>query len=177
MSFCAFAQLVTTFILFSAWDKSRTKWDNSQNSTQKMRTIVSFYPECFRKGKESKKAKKGPVPWFQASSFGLILAFFLVGVLFGEPGSCGSGSGAPNETPTRKKAKSLEWMKEKISLFHIWSGFFSIGESVCFVNFLTKCLRRGKEVKIRPKLKAFFWYLLGFMFWPSFGPPPGESFI
>ena len=33
---CAFAQLVTTFIFFSAWDKSRVKWDNSQNTTQKM---------------------------------------------------------------------------------------------------------------------------------------------
>ena len=27
------AQLVTTVIFFSAWDKSRVKWDNSQNST------------------------------------------------------------------------------------------------------------------------------------------------
>ena len=32
------AQLVTTVIFFPAWDKSRVKWDNSQNSTQKMRT-------------------------------------------------------------------------------------------------------------------------------------------
>ena len=40
MSFCAFAPLVTTFIFFSALDKSRVQWDNSQNSTQKMRTIV-----------------------------------------------------------------------------------------------------------------------------------------
>ena len=40
MSFCAFAQVVTTFIFFSAWDKSHVKWDNSRNSTQKMRTIV-----------------------------------------------------------------------------------------------------------------------------------------
>ena len=32
------AQLVTTIIFFSAWDKSRVKWDNSQNSTQKVRT-------------------------------------------------------------------------------------------------------------------------------------------
>ena len=31
------AQLVTTVIFFSAWDKSRVKWDNSRNSTQKMR--------------------------------------------------------------------------------------------------------------------------------------------
>ena len=31
-------QLVITFIFFSVWDKSRVKWDNSQNSTQKMRT-------------------------------------------------------------------------------------------------------------------------------------------
>ena len=31
------AQLVTTVTVFSAWDKSRVKWD-SQNSTQKMRT-------------------------------------------------------------------------------------------------------------------------------------------
>ena len=37
MSFFAFAQLVTTFIFFP--DKSRVKWDNSRNSTQKMRTI------------------------------------------------------------------------------------------------------------------------------------------
>ena len=31
-------QLVTKVIFFLAWDKSRVKWDNSQNSTQKMRT-------------------------------------------------------------------------------------------------------------------------------------------
>ena len=40
ISFCAFARLVTTFIFFSAWDESRVKWDNAQNSTQKMRTLV-----------------------------------------------------------------------------------------------------------------------------------------
>ena len=38
MSFCAFAVLVTTCIFFSARDRPRVKWDNSQNSTQKMRT-------------------------------------------------------------------------------------------------------------------------------------------
>ena len=50
MTLSAFAQLVTTFIFFSAWDKSRVKWDNSQNSTQKMRTTDKardFYcPRC-----------------------------------------------------------------------------------------------------------------------------------
>jgi hypothetical protein len=40
MSFCAFVHLVTTFIFFSAWDKSRVKWDNSQNLTQKVRTMI-----------------------------------------------------------------------------------------------------------------------------------------
>ena len=35
------AQLVTTVIFFSAWDKSRVKWDNSRNSTQKTRTLLS----------------------------------------------------------------------------------------------------------------------------------------
>ena len=35
-------QLVTTFIFFSAWDRSRIKWDNSQNSTQKMRTFTLY---------------------------------------------------------------------------------------------------------------------------------------
>ena len=35
------AELVTTFI-FSAWDKSRVKWDNSWNSTQKMRNKTIF---------------------------------------------------------------------------------------------------------------------------------------
>ena len=35
------AQHVTTVIFFSAGDKSRVKWDNSRNSTQKMRTIQS----------------------------------------------------------------------------------------------------------------------------------------
>ena len=40
MSFCAFAQLVTTFIIFSAGNKSRVKWDKSQNSTQKIRTLI-----------------------------------------------------------------------------------------------------------------------------------------
>ena len=34
------AQLVTTFIFISAWDKPHVKRDNSWNSTQKMRTIV-----------------------------------------------------------------------------------------------------------------------------------------
>ena len=32
------AQLVTTIIFFSAWDKSRFKWYNSWNSTEKMWT-------------------------------------------------------------------------------------------------------------------------------------------
>ena len=36
--FRAFAQLVTTVIFFSAWNKSSIKWDNSRNLTQKMRT-------------------------------------------------------------------------------------------------------------------------------------------
>ena len=35
------AQLVTKVIFFSTWDKSRVKWDNSRNSTQKMRIIES----------------------------------------------------------------------------------------------------------------------------------------
>ena len=35
------AQLVTTGIFFSAWDKSHVKLDNSRNSKQKMRTIVT----------------------------------------------------------------------------------------------------------------------------------------
>ena len=38
--FVHLAQLITTVILFSAWNKSRVKWDNSQNSRQKMRTYV-----------------------------------------------------------------------------------------------------------------------------------------
>ena len=42
MSFCAFAQLVTIFIFFSEWDKSRVKWDNYQNSTQKIGSIVQM---------------------------------------------------------------------------------------------------------------------------------------
>ena len=37
------AQLVTTVIFFSSWDKSRVKWDNVQNSTQKMRTLSSGF--------------------------------------------------------------------------------------------------------------------------------------
>ena len=45
MSFCPFVQLVTTIIFFSASDKSRVKWDNSQNSTQKMRTFMDIF--CF----------------------------------------------------------------------------------------------------------------------------------
>ena len=36
------AQHETTVISFSAWDMSRVKWDNSWNSTQKMRTSVSI---------------------------------------------------------------------------------------------------------------------------------------
>ena len=35
------AQLVTTVIFFSAPDKSRIKWDNSRNLTQKIRSTVS----------------------------------------------------------------------------------------------------------------------------------------
>ena len=46
-TFFAIAQLVTTFIFFSAWDRSRVKWDNSRNSTQNMRTYVS----CKYRGK------------------------------------------------------------------------------------------------------------------------------
>ena len=34
------AQLVTTVIFFLAWDKSHVKWDNSRNSTQKIRTYI-----------------------------------------------------------------------------------------------------------------------------------------
>ena len=47
MSFCAFAQLVTTFIFFSAWDKSHVKRHNSQNSAQKMRSCMSFCQKPF----------------------------------------------------------------------------------------------------------------------------------
>ena len=36
------AQLVATFIFFSAWDKSCVKGDDSRNSTLKMRTIVGL---------------------------------------------------------------------------------------------------------------------------------------
>ena len=50
LSFCmkivvivSVAQLVTPVIFFSAWDKSRVKWDNSWNSTQKMRTFSLFH--------------------------------------------------------------------------------------------------------------------------------------
>ena len=49
MSFCAFAQLLTTFIFFSAWDRSRVKWDNSQNSTQKMRHCRFLVPDNTQK--------------------------------------------------------------------------------------------------------------------------------
>ena len=41
------AQHVPSVSLFSARDKSRDKWDNSGNSTQKMRTLVySLYVVC-----------------------------------------------------------------------------------------------------------------------------------
>ena len=43
MSFCAFAQLVTTFIFFSAWDKSCVKWNNSGKPTEKKRTFETSY--------------------------------------------------------------------------------------------------------------------------------------
>ena len=33
---------MTTVIFFSAWDKSRVKWDNPQNSTQKMWTYIRW---------------------------------------------------------------------------------------------------------------------------------------
>ena len=32
----------TTVIFFSAWDKLRINWDNSRNSTKKMRTCIKF---------------------------------------------------------------------------------------------------------------------------------------
>ena len=37
-----FFQAWTTYIFFSAWDKSCVKWDTSWNSTQKMRTYVLY---------------------------------------------------------------------------------------------------------------------------------------
>ena len=36
------AQLVTTVIFFSTWDKPHFKWDNSQNWAQKMRNYFLF---------------------------------------------------------------------------------------------------------------------------------------
>ena len=41
------AQLITIVIFFSAWDKSRVKWHNSQNSTQKIRTFVQTLQDIF----------------------------------------------------------------------------------------------------------------------------------
>ena len=41
------AQLVTTVVFFSAWDKSRVKWNNSRNSTHKMKTQVGSTIDCF----------------------------------------------------------------------------------------------------------------------------------
>ena len=52
MSYCAFTQLVSTFNFFSAWDKSHVKWDNSHNSTQKMRT---YKTRVCRKNKNCSK--------------------------------------------------------------------------------------------------------------------------
>ena len=49
MAFCAFSQHVTTFIFFLAWDRSRVELDNSQNSTQKMRTLDESYIKKERK--------------------------------------------------------------------------------------------------------------------------------
>ena len=47
-------QLVTTVIFFSVSDKSRVKWDNSRNSTQKMRTLVIFCLQiCMQKESSS----------------------------------------------------------------------------------------------------------------------------
>ena len=42
------AQLETAVIFFSAWDKSHVKWDNSRNSTQIMRTLISTGSVLFR---------------------------------------------------------------------------------------------------------------------------------
>ena len=39
---CAFDQLVTKFIFFTAWDRSRVQWDSFRNSTQKMRSIFQI---------------------------------------------------------------------------------------------------------------------------------------
>ena len=52
MSYCAFAQLLSTFNFFSAWDKSRVKWDNSHNSTQKMK---AYKKRVCRKNKNCSK--------------------------------------------------------------------------------------------------------------------------
>ena len=46
MPFYAFAQFVTTFVFFSAWAKSRVKWDNSREPTQKNRTLYASDLNC-----------------------------------------------------------------------------------------------------------------------------------
>ena len=42
------SQLVLTVIFFSAWDKSRIKWDISKNSIRKMRTLVQQWGEYMK---------------------------------------------------------------------------------------------------------------------------------
>ena len=49
------AQLVTTFIFFSAWEKSCVKWDNSRNSSQKMKTYIWPVRNCLTLQKDNFK--------------------------------------------------------------------------------------------------------------------------
>jgi hypothetical protein len=51
MLFCAFDKLATTFIFFSAWNKSHVKWNNSQNLIQKMRTLLDQGFRCNKRCK------------------------------------------------------------------------------------------------------------------------------
>ena len=52
------AQLVTTVIFFSAWDKSRVKWDSSRNSTQKMRTLEKDKESIYAQNRTSQEGIK-----------------------------------------------------------------------------------------------------------------------
>ena len=59
MSFWAFGQLATTCIFFSVWGRARVKWNNSQNSTQKMRTWISNFPPLNKQTYPGKNKKRG----------------------------------------------------------------------------------------------------------------------
>ena len=53
MSFCAFTQLLTTFIFFSVWNTTHVKWDNSWNTGNEDLTLHSMLSRILIQGERS----------------------------------------------------------------------------------------------------------------------------